>query len=67
MLLWSSDSQKRTSMDKLCKAFGIACKDGFDGSQVAETWPTDPRKVIEYCKDDVRRTELIHKRITFAG
>jgi predicted PolB exonuclease-like 3'-5' exonuclease len=67
MLMWSSDSQKRTSMDKLCKAFGIVGKDGFDGSQVAETWPKDPRKVIEYCKDDVRRTELIHNRITFAG
>jgi hypothetical protein len=66
MLMWSSDSQKRASMDKLCKAFGIQGKDGFDGSMVAETWPVDPQKVIEYCKDDVRRTRAIYKRIMFA-
>jgi len=66
MLMWSSDSQKRASMDKLCKAFGITGKDGFDGSMVAETWPVDPHKVIEYCKDDVRRTLAIHSRLTFS-
>jgi len=65
MLMWSSDSQKRASMDKLCKALGIQGKEGFDGSQVAETWPVDPQKVIEYCKDDVRRTRAIYKRINF--
>jgi hypothetical protein len=67
MLMWSSDPHKRGSMDRLCKAFGIAGKDGFDGSMVAETWPIDPQKVIEYCKDDVRRTIEMHKRITFGG
>lgn len=67
MLMWSSDSQKRASMDNLCKAFGITGKDGFDGSMVAQTWPTDPGKVIEYCKDDVRRTVAIHSRISFGG
>ena len=65
MLMWCSDSQKRTSMDKLCKAFGIEGKGDFDGSMVAETWPTDPDKVIEYCKDDVRRTRQIYKRMTW--
>lgn len=65
MLMWSSDPNKRGSMDRLCKAFGIAGKDGFDGSMVAETWPTDPLKVIEYCCDDVRRTRAIYKRLTF--
>lgn len=67
MLMWSSDSQKRVSMDKLCKAFGIEGKSDFDGSMVADTWPVDPNKVIEYCKDDVRRTREIYKRITFQG
>jgi len=67
MLMWSSDSQKRASMDKLCKALGIQGKEGFDGSMVAETWPVDPQKVIEYCKDDVRRTIEIYNRITFSG
>ena len=66
MLLWSSDSQKRVSMDKLCKAFGLEGKGDFDGSMVADTWPVNPEKVVEYCKDDVRRTRLMYKRLTFA-
>ena len=67
MLMWSSDSQKRVSMDKLCKAFGLQGKGEFDGSMVADTWPHDPQKVIEYCKDDVRRTREIYKRLTFSN
>ena len=67
MLMWSSDSQKRASMDKLCKAFGFEGKGNFDGSMVAETWPVDPQKVIDYCKDDVRRTRAMYKRMTFAA
>lgn len=65
MLLWSSDKEKRASMDKLCKAFGIPGKGDFDGSMVADTWPTDPQKVITYCADDVQRTREMYKRITF--
>ena len=67
MLMWCSDSQKRASMDKLCKAFGFEGKGNFDGSMVAETWPVDPQKVIDYCKDDVRRTRAIYRRLTFAA
>lgn len=63
MTLW--DSQKRASMDKLCKAFGLEGKGDFDGSMVAETWPVDHQKVIDYCKDDVRRTRAMYKRMTF--
>lgn len=65
MLMWSSDSQKRVSMDKLCKALGIPGKGDFDGSQVADTWPADPSKVIDYCKADVERTRSIYKRLVF--
>ena len=65
MLMWSADREKRASMDKLCRAFGIAGKGDFDGSMVAATWPTDPVRVIDYCCDDVRRTREIYKRITF--
>ncbi len=65
MLMWSSDSQKRVSMDKLCKAFGIPSKGDFDGSMVSETWPHDPQRVIDYCKADVQRTREIYKRMTF--
>lgn len=68
MLMWSSDSQKRASMDKLCKAFGIKGKGDFDGSMVNEEWVRGDRsKVIEYCKDDVRRTVEIYNRITFSA
>lgn len=66
MLMWSSDPHKRGSMDRLCKALGIAGKDGFDGSMVAATWPTEPGKVIDYCKKDVEKTRQIYKRLTFA-
>ena len=65
MLMWSSDKEKRASMDNLCKAFGIPGKGDFDGSMVASTWPTDPQKVISYCADDVRRTREMYKRLTF--
>lgn len=65
MLMWSQEREKRASMDKLCKAFGIAGKGDFDGSMVAETWPIDPQKVIDYCKDDVIRTQAIYNRIMF--
>lgn len=65
MLMWSSDRDKRPSMEKLCKALGIEGKGDFDGSMVADTWPTDPNKVIDYCLDDVRRTIEIYKRLTF--
>lgn len=67
MLMWNSDNQKRVSMNKLCRVFGIPDKDGFDGSMVAEAWTVEPQKVIDYCCDDVERTRAIYKRLTFAG
>ena len=67
MLMWSADREKRVSMDKLCKAFGIPGKGDFDGSMVADTWPFDPRKVIDYCVEDVKRTREIYKRMTFSN
>lgn len=65
MLMWSSDREKRVSVDKLCVAFGIPGKGDFDGSMVADTWPIDPQKVIDYCADDVRRTQDIYHRLKF--
>lgn len=65
LLMWSSDPHKRGSMDRLCKAFGIAGKGDFNGSMVADTWPTEPSKVIEYCMADVERTRQLYKRMTF--
>lgn len=65
MLMWSSDREKRASMDKLCKAFGIDGKGDFDGSMVADTWPVDPQKVVDYCCADVERTRQMYYRMTF--
>lgn len=66
MLMWSPDRAKRVSMDKLCRILGIPGNGDFDGSMVAETWPADHQKVIDYCKDDVERTRAIYSRLTFA-
>lgn len=65
MLMWSADRDRRVSLDRLCRAFGIPGKGDFDGSMVAETWPVDPDKVIAYCKDDVERVRQVHARLTF--
>jgi hypothetical protein len=66
MLMWSPDREKRASMEKLCKALGIAGKGDFDGSMVAATWPVDPDRVIDYCKGDVDRTRQIYRRLSFS-
>ena len=64
-LMWSPDRQIYVSMNTLCNALGIEGKGDFDGSMVAETWPVNPGKVIDYCRDDVARTREIYKRLTF--
>lgn len=66
MLMWSQDREKRASMDKLCRALEIPGKGDFDGSMVAETWPIDPLKVVDYCKQDVIRARQIYQRMTFS-
>ena len=66
MLMWSTDRERRVSLDKLCRAFGIPGKGDFDGSMVADTWPVDPQKVIAYCRDDVERVRSVYWRLTFA-
>ena len=67
MLMWSSDRDRRVSMDKLCRAFGIPGKGDFDGSMVAATWPVDPQKVIDYCMADIDRTRSIYKRLLWGN
>jgi hypothetical protein len=66
MLMWSPSREKRVGLDKLCRALGVPCKGDFDGSMVAETWPVDPQKVIDYCKGDVERVRAVYRRMTFA-
>lgn len=58
----------RISLDKLCLALGLPGKGDMDGSKV---WPTVRDglilKVVDYCKDDVRKTRAAYKRMTFAA
>lgn len=63
MLMWSASSQDRVSQDKLAKALGLAGKTDMDGSMVADTWQTDPEKVLQYCIDDVEQNREIHRRL----
>ena len=65
MLMWNQDKQKRVSAAKLCKVLNIESDDEIDGSMVAETWLTDPDKVIYHCVEDVRKVRQIYKRLTF--
>lgn len=56
------------SLDSLAKALGIPGKQGMSG---ADVWPEyqagNQAKIAEYCKDDVRITWEIYKRITMMG
>ena len=63
--MWTNDRNKYISLHALCQILGIPDKGDFDGSMVAETWPVDPKKVIDYCTQDVQRTYEVFKRITF--
>lgn len=65
MLMWTGDRNKYIGLDTLCWLFGIPGKGDFDGSMVADTWLTDPQKVIDYCADDVRRTRAVYNKLTF--
>lgn len=67
MLMWSADRDRRVGLDRLCRAMGIPGKGDFDGSMVAATWPTNPEKVIAYCKDDVERVRALYKRMKFSA
>lgn len=57
----------RISLDKLCLALGLPGKGDMDGSKV---WPMVRDgmilKVVDYCKDDVRKTRAAYQRMTFA-
>lgn len=55
------------SLDKLCKALGIPGKDDFDGSMVADAWAAGEfDKVAAYCRADVERVRLIHRKMKIA-
>ena len=64
--IWTNDRNKYISLHALCEVLGIEGKGDFDGSMVADTWCKNPQEVIDYCKDDVRRTYEVFKRLTWA-
>ncbi len=58
----------RISLDKLCLALGLPGKGDITG---ADVWPMvqagEIAEVADYCKDDVRKTRAVFKRMTFSG
>lgn len=62
MTAWAG-LRKTISLDKLCEALGIEGKGDFNGSMVAQAWAKgEHAKIAEYCKSDVEKVRLIHKR-----
>ena len=63
---WKGDNKAGGSMNKICKIFGIEDKGDIDGSKVWDYVKAGKEdEVFEYCKDDVRRTQEIYRRIRF--
>jgi len=55
------------SMDTLCAAFGIPCKEDMDGSKVAGAWANgEYDRIAAYCRADVERTRSIHRKMLVA-
>lgn len=64
MTLW--DPGSKTSLDKLCKALGIASPkdDGMDGSKVWEAWQKGEfDRIAKYCRRDVSQVRECWKRL----
>ena len=68
MTNWSGfKSNTSSSLDAISKAMGYEGKGDLDGSKVWD-YVKNGRilEVVEYCKDDVEKTRLLHKRMTFS-
>lgn len=66
MTQWAG-AGNRISLDNLAQALGLAGKQGIDGSMVYDMWAEGRiDEIAEYCKDDVRITRDIYRRMTFA-
>lgn len=64
---WSGMQSTGTgSLDSVCKALGYDGKGDIDGSKVWDYVKAGRiDEVVEYCKDDVHKARLLHKRMTF--
>lgn len=67
MLMWNPERDRRTSLDKLCKALGIASPKGeLDGSKVWEAVKAGRiSEVAEYCRKDVEAIRACYRRMAF--
>lgn len=67
MTAWAG-ARDTISQDKLCEALGIAGKDGFDGSMVAEAWANGEHdRIAAYCRDDVEKVRAIWRKFQAVG
>lgn len=63
MTMWAGHGN-RISLDALCRALGIAGKQGFDGSMVWDAVRAGKiTEVASYCSDDVKRLRSVHRRL----
>lgn len=66
MLMWDSDKNKMMSLDTMCWLFGVKHDmPDFNGSMVADTWKTNPQKVIDYCIADVKAERELYYKMVF--
>lgn len=67
-LQWKGSGSSSGSLDVMCKAFGIEGKGDMDGSMVYEAYLAgEYQKIVDYCKDDVHKVRMLHKRMTFSA
>lgn len=68
MLMWHPATDKRISLDKLCKALGVQTSKGdMDGSKVYEEYKAgNLDKIAAYCRADVAATRECYRRMVFA-
>lgn len=69
MQIWACGSRDMTSLDDICKAFGIAGKmvdeegEGIHGGMFAELLAKDPEKAKAYLENDLRMTTEVAERM----
>lgn len=66
MIMWDSDKNKMMSLDTMLWLFGVKHDmPDFNGSMVADTWKTNPQKVIDYCIADVKAERELYYKMVF--
>ncbi len=61
---WDSRKEAMIGLDKLCRAFGVPGKAGFDGSMVYQAFQNGlHEQIADYCKGDVERVRAVYRRM----